>query len=176
VLLYAHGIALIHGVGFLFQGRLVQEGLIKYALTDRQAWHGGLPALSLFPISFVAGLSTVLLSVISIGLVLKPPKSLWRHVVPVTVFLTGGGFVFIYIASVATASTLFPPKHKACHTNVGRWLLSLLLAWFPLSWILGRAFPSMMLEISPVTFVCFDILLPLAIILTHRLRCRTSSR
>lgn len=167
LLMYVHAIAFIHGIGFLSQGWVVQEGLIKYALTDHHAWHGGMPALSLFPVSAIAGLVTVLLTILSMILILKPIKSSWYRLLPVMIFMTGGGFVFIYITSIVTVSLLLAPTHKKTHSVVGRWLMMMLIGWFFLSWILGWTMPSLMRDMSVMTFVCFDLVLPLAIVLTH---------
>lgn len=176
LLLYAHAIAFIHGIGFLLQGSLIQEGLIKYALTDQNMWHGGLPALSLFPVSFSAGLATVLLTTLSVVMILRPKKSIWSLLLPVIIFMTGGGFVFFYIALITTISLLIRPKHEKPLIKVRQWLLSMLLGWFFLSWLLGWMFPSLMFGISSLTFVLFDLLLPLMIVLTNHFPGWVSNR
>jgi hypothetical protein len=176
LLLYAHAIAFIHGVGFLAQGSTRMDGLIKYALLEQDAWHGGLPALSLFPVSFMAGLMTVLLTIMSTILILRPPLFSWYRILPLMIFLTGGGFVFFYISLLTTISLLIRPKHEKSHSTVGKWLIIMLLGWFFLSWILGWAIPSFMLAISFMTFIFFDLMLPLAIVLTNHLPDWLSNR
>jgi hypothetical protein len=168
LLVYAHIIGLIHGIGFLLQGTTKLVGPIKYALQQNDAWHGGLPAISIFDISFVAGIFVILLSSISLGLIfykLKPNLIiLW-----ILVFLSGGGFVFLIINLISAISLfVLRLKNPPHDTVIGKSLMAILIAWLFISWALGWMFPVLMYGLSHILFIVFDIGIPMMIVIIHR--------
>jgi hypothetical protein len=165
---YAHIIGFIHGIGFLLQGKTKLVGPIKHAFHLTDAWHGGLPAISIFSISFMAGISVILLSVISLGLIffkLKPKIIiLWF-----LVFLSGSGFVYLLINMIAYISLFIMKTHrKNQSTVIGKSLIMLLTFWLFGSWFFGWILQDLMYMLSPAIFLVFDILIPIIIVISHR--------
>lgn len=173
LLVYAHIIAIVHGIGFLVQGTTRLSGPIKYALHQTEAWHGGLPAISIFGMAILAGISVTLLSIFSLWLAFSKLKAsycfLW-----ILIFACGGGFVYAWI-TLFTAVSLFvlKPKTQIKHTALGKALILVLLFWLFGSWALGWALPHVMSRLSLPIFIIFDITTPLMIIIFHRQPLKT---
>jgi len=109
LLLYANIIAVIHGIGFILQGTMRSDNLIKYALTDVNAWHGGLPALSIFNVSLLSGAFTIIFAFITVYLIIQKLHSKWHWLLTITLFFSGGGIC-----------VFFHCKYNACFSLLKR--------------------------------------------------------
>jgi hypothetical protein len=169
LLLYANIIAVIHGIGFILQGTMRSDNLIKYALTDVNAWHGGLPALSIFNVSLLSGAFTIIFAFITVYLIIQKLHSKWHWLLTITLFFSGGGFVYFFIASITHVSLYLKEiKQHSKYSVLGEALLILLFLWMVGSWILGWIFPVLMLNIGLALFFIFDLIMPLIILFVHR--------
>lgn len=169
LLFYAHIIAFIHGIAFISQGTLMFDGLIKHALTNQDAWHGGLPALSIFNMSLIIGISTIFFIIVALFFIIGHVRSVWHPLLTCIIFLCGGGFIFFFISIIVHISLNIKIKnHSAKSTILGETLLGVLFIWLWASWFFGWMIPDLMQDISIITFITFDIIIPTIIVLSLR--------
>lgn len=98
----------------------------------------------------------------------------------ILLFLFGGGFIPPLIGMIS--STYYVIKRKSNMNNnqpsflrkliakLWIYLISFLILWFPSSWIIGWIFPAFRLQISSATFIMFDIILPILILLAANIK------
>lgn len=181
---YAGLLGLIHGICEMMQGFTAPEGLVFYAMgppcQPDAVWHGCLPAMTLVPSLFIAGLVTVMAGALTViwavfG-VRRRGGSLGLILLSVMMLLTGGGFVAPYTGVLAGIAALLKdrgkPTTRVFPTGLWPWPLVLLMVWFPASWIAGFFFGEAMLAAGPVLFVVFDILLPVLVLWTGQAQDR----
>lgn len=167
--IYAQLIALIHGVGFIHQGAQRFDSLFVHALTNTDAWHGGLPAISIFNISLISGIVTVVLTLLSMFLIIFNLHHRLHGLLIAAIFLSGGGFVYAFISIITMISMVIQKKYQHQRlTVVGLIFIGVLFIWLFASWTLGWIFPTLMTMFSFLLFIIFDIMMPLLIIWFHR--------
>lgn len=146
-------------------------------------WHSGLPAFTLIHDFLISGIITVLISIVIVVLTNLVIKSNYFKFIPllfILLFLFGGGFIPPLIGMIS--STYYVIKRKSNMNNnqpsflrkliakLWIYLISFLILWFPSSWIIGWIFPAFRLQISSATFIMFDIILPILILLAANIK------
>ena len=145
------------------------------------AWHACFPALSLLPTYLITGiLATIFgLSVLIWAAVFVHRKHGGVVLILLSALMTlvGGGFIPAFIgifAGVAGTHIHAPltwwrrrsPKTISLVSRLWPWTLILLIVWIPGSWILGHFFGEMMLSMGFIYFLCFDLVLPILIVVS----------
>lgn len=177
---YSAVIGFIHGIGEILQAESNPNSYFIHALDVSDPdiiWHAGLPAFSVIP-NFFSGIITVLISIVIVAfanLLIESNYFKFSPLLFILLFLFGGGFVPPLIGIIS--SSYYVTKRKSKMNNkkpsllrsliAKSWiyLISVLILWFPSSWIIGWIFPAFRLQISSVTFITFDIILPILILL-----------
>jgi len=179
---YTAMIGFIHGVGEILQtGNQATSNLI-YALDvadPAKVWHGGLPAFTLIPDFLISGIITLLISIAIIvfaNLLIESKHFIFFPLVFILLFLFGGGFVPPFIGIISSVyyaiqkrssmNTKQPTLLRKLFAKLWIYLISVLIFWFPSSWIIGWIFHEFRLQISSATFIMFDIFLPILILTT----------
>lgn len=184
---YTAIIGFIHGVGEILQAGSKSNSNLIYALDvadPDKVWHAGLPAFSVIPEFLISGIITVLISiaiVIFANLLIESNYFKFFPLLFILLFLFGGGFVPPFIGIIT--STYYVIKKESNMNNkqppsflrkliakLWIYLISVLILWLPLSWIIGWIFPAFMLQISSVTFIMLDIILPILILVAANLK------
>lgn len=187
--MYSALLGLEHGIFELLQGLLPREELLIQAVgapcQPDKIWHACLPALSLLPNLQLAGMITVVISILLLyWAVFRIGHRLSFGVMiglSVALLLSGGGFVPVWIGLSAGLAVQFDRRHPGwiglMPDNLlvfGSWLwiplVAVVLAWLPLSWLMGTLFPEPMLRLGTALFLLFDIFLPIAITLSGSFR------
>jgi len=165
LLYYAHIIAVIHGIGFILQGNTTFDAFLKYAIMNQDAWHSGLPALSVFNMALVIGIFTTALTILSVYIFTIYPRSAWNWLLTLLIFLFGGGFVFFFISTMVHISLMIGKKDQRIKQSLFAEILLIgLLNWVWASWLFGWMFPDVMKRMSMVLFILFDITIPFTIL------------
>jgi len=191
LLTYTAIISFIHGVGEILQAGSKLNSYLFNALdvTDPdKVWHAGLPAFSVIPDFLISGIITVLISitiVIFANLLIDGNYFRFSPLLFILLFLFGGGFVPPFIGIIS--STYYVIKKKSNMNNkqpsfyreliakLWIYLISVLILWLPSSWIIGWIFPLFMLQISSATFIMFNIVLPILILVTANFKFTIST-
>jgi hypothetical protein len=182
---YAGLLGVEHGIFEVLQGGIEPTGLLIQAMgppcRPEAVWHACFPAMTLLPNVAVTGLFTILvgLSIIvwSLSFVHRTRGGLILFPLSVLLLLVGGGFVPPFIGILAGIAGLGGDaslaRWRSLPAGVLRflaalwpWDLILLLLWFAASWILGYAFPHLMLRMGILMFFFFDLALPLVAVLS----------
>lgn len=171
--IYAGLVGIQHGVFEILQGNLVPSGILIQAIGSpcqpESAWHACFPAMTLIPNFFVTGLVAIIagLSVLawSTTSVRRKHGGIVLIFLSILMLLTGGGFVPAFtgiVAGIAGTRIHAPVKKAAPPLLVKLWLAALILmaVWVPGSWLLGYFFNSAMLASSGLSFLFFDVVLP----------------
>jgi len=178
---YSAIIGFIHGIGEILQARSNPNSNFIYALDvadPDKIWHAGLPAFSVITNFLISGIITVLISIVIIvfaNLLIESRYFKFSPLLFILLFLFGGGFVPPFIGIIS--STYYVIKRKSNTNNeqtsllrkliakLWIYLITVLILWLPSSWIIGWIFPVFRLQISSVTFIMFDIILPISILI-----------
>lgn len=176
---YTAIIAFVHGVGEILQAGSKSNSYMIYALDvsdPDKVWHAGLPAFSVIPDYLISGIITVLISiaiVIFANLLIESNYFKLLPLIFILLFLFGGGFVPPFIGIITSSYYVIrkkssmnkqPSFSRKLIAKLWIYLISALILWLPSSWIIGWIFPAFMLQISSVTFIMFDIILPILIL------------
>ncbi|HBG32259.1 MAG: hypothetical protein A2084_00745 [Tenericutes bacterium GWC2_39_45] len=183
---YSAIIGFIHGIGEILQAGSKSNSYLIYAIDvadPDKIWHAGLPAFSIIPDFLITGIITVLISIVILILANLLIESYYFKIFPlffILLFLFGGGFVPPFIGIIS--STYYVIKRKS-KMNIKQpsflrkliakswiYLISVLILWFPSSWITGWIFPAFRLQISSATFIMLDIILPILILVAANLK------
>lgn len=183
---YSAIIGFIHGVGEILQAGSKSNSNFIYALavTDPDTfWHAGLPAYSVIPDFLISGIITVLICIIIVifaNLLIDRDYFKFSPLLFVLLFLFGGGFVPPFIGMISSIYYVIKRKLKM---NIKQpsflrkliakswiYLISVLILWLPSSWLIGWIFPTFMLQISSITFIMFNITLPVLILVAANLK------
>lgn len=174
--IYAGLLAILHGVFEILQGGGATEGLMIQAMGPAcqadAVWHACLPAMTIIPSYSTSGFVVILLAIglVVWSLVFAGWKygSLGLFVLSLGLLPVGGGFVPVWIGLLGAVAATQVPRRKKESPGASRflaalwpWTLLVLLAWFPLSWLLGWLLPAVMLLIHMPLFILMDLLLPL---------------
>lgn len=176
---YAGLVGIEHGYSELAQGAVPPGGTVFNAIgppcQPDAVWHACLPATTVLPTLRWAGISTL---VIAAALVIW--SIAWNHrrfggwvqvLLSAMLLAVGGGFVAPFVGIVAglTATRLNTPlpdrqpgPASKAMAKIWPWPVALMIIWLPLAWILGQVAGAMMLRLGTVTFLLFDIGLPIA--------------
>jgi hypothetical protein len=183
---YAGLVALEHGVAEILQGDVAPAGLIFNAIGPpceaETVWHACLPAMTVLPSLLAAGVLTVAVSLIviiwSIGFSHRKRGGLGLILLSIAMLLLGGGFVapFTGLVAGATASsggrslawlaTRLPDRVLRGLAALWPWALVAVAIWFPAGWVLGHVFGRVMLSLSALLFLVFDLGLPVLTVLS----------
>jgi hypothetical protein len=182
-------IGLEHGLFELQQGAVPNESLLIQAIAvpcqPEAVWHACLPAMTILPDMRATGIATLLAAASllfwSAAFIQRRYGGLVAVGLSLLLLLTGGGFVPVFIgllAGVCATRMQIPlrprdrplPRLLRALANSWPWLLGLLAAWLPLSWIFGFFFGPLMLELSVLFFLLFDLSLPLLIVFSAYFR------
>ncbi|MDW7739790.1 MAG: hypothetical protein SCJ97_07005 [Bacillota bacterium] len=176
---YAAIIGFVHGVGEILQAGSKSNSNLIYALDvadPDKVWHAGLPAFSVIPDYLISGIITVLISiaiVIFANLLIESNCFKFLPLIFILLFLFGGGFVPPFIGIITSSYYVIKKKSsmnkqpsflRKLIAKLWIYLISALILWLPSSWIIGWIFPAFMLQISSVTFIMLDIILPILIL------------
>lgn len=177
--IYAGVLAIIHGVFEIMQGGGVPASMMIQAIgpacQPETAWHACLPALTLLPSFLISGIVTVILGVVilvwSFIFITRKFGSLGLVLLSIALIPVGGGFVpaWLGVLSGITATQIRRPPLAQPPSSMMRllarfWPVSVLvlIAWFPLGWLLGAVLPDLMSSLSLLLFLVFVVLLPLS--------------
>ena len=176
---YTAIIGFIHGVGEILQAGSKSNSNLIYALDvadPDKVWHAGLPAFSVIPDYLISGIITVLISIAVVIFANLLIESNYFKILPlifILLFLFGGGFVPPFIGIITSSYYVIRKKSsknkqpsflRKIIAKLWIYLISALILWLPSSWIIGWIFPAFMLQISSVTFIMLDIILPILIL------------
>lgn len=175
--IYAGLLAIVHGIFEILQGNTAIDPMIIQAMGSScqpdAVWHACLPALTLVPNFLVSGIVTVFLGaalvVWSLARAALKFGGIGMMLLSLGLLLLGGGFVPAYMGLLGgIAATQIRRDARGGAAGLARFLgrlwptiLLVLLAWFPLSWLLGWLLPQVMLNLRLPFFILFDLLLPL---------------
>lgn len=192
ILTYSAIIGFIHGIGEILQAGSKSNSYLINAIEvadPDKIWHAGFPAFSIIPDFLITGIITVLISIVIVvfaNLLIESNYFKFSPLLFILLFLFGGGFVPPFIGIIS--STYYVIKRKSNMNNkqpsflsklfAKSWiyLISVLIVWFPSSWIVGWIFPAFRLQISSVTFIMFDIILPISIMIAANFNFRIVDR
>jgi protein-S-isoprenylcysteine O-methyltransferase Ste14 len=175
---YAGLLAIQHGIFEVMQGSYPTGGLIFNAIgppcQPEAVWHACFPAMSLIPNLLVTGITAMLvglgLAVWAVAFVGRWRGGLVLGALSLLALLVGGGFVPVFIGMVAavTASRLrlpaSPGRRGWCIVStLWPWPLVLMALWLPGSWLLGHFFGAAMLQAGILTFLVFDVSMPVLV-------------
>ncbi len=174
-------LSLEHGIYLLLQGRTPVRGVMINAIgspCDPSAiWHACLPALTLLPTYFLAGILTVLLSLAAIltgWFALQKRRG--AGILSLLAFLLlacGGGYIPVFLlliaagakAAVRTSSrfrkTAFLHNNRTRFQRLWQVAVALFISWYLFFFFLGDQFNELILQIGSGLFL-LDLLLPLA--------------
>jgi hypothetical protein len=180
---YAGILGIEHGIFEILQGNKPTQSILINAMgPDCQpdtAWHACFPALTLLPNYLTTG---ILATIIGLSVLIWAASFIHRkHGGVILILLSammipvGGGFVPASIGIIAgVAGTRihapltwwrrFSPSVLNFLSQLWPWVLIILVAWFPASWILGYFFGEVMLALGILLFLGFDLMLPMLII------------
>lgn len=183
---YSAIIGFIHGIGEILQAGSQSNSNLIYAIDvadPDKIWHAGLPAFSLIPDFLISGIITILISIAIVVFANLLIESNYFKFLPlffILLFLFGGGFVPPFIGIISSTSYIIKRKSnmnikqpsflRKLIAKLWIYLISVLILWFPSSWIIGWIFPAFRLQISSATFIMFDIILPILILLAANLK------
>lgn len=176
--IYAGVLAITHGVFEIMQGSGVPASAIIQAIgpacQPETAWHACLPALTLLPNFLVSGIVAVTVGVLilvwSFVFTTRNSGSLGLVLLSLGLIPVGGGFVPAWLGVLAgiTATQIRRPPLAQTPSGTMRFLarfwpvsVLVLIAWFPLSWLLGAVLPDLMSSLALLLFLLFVVLLPL---------------
>lgn len=193
---YAGLLGMEHGVFETLQGKMAPDGIMINAMGPPcqadTVWHACFPALTLVPNLLVTGILAIIAGLVVLiwaaAFVERKHGGLVLILLSIMMLPVGGGFVAPFIgiiAGVAGTRINAPLTWRRTHLPggllraLGRlwpWALIVLVVWFPSAWILGRFFNQAMLELGPVLFSLFDLVLPLLVALTGLAYDRSAAR
>jgi hypothetical protein len=175
--IYAGVLAIIHGLFEIIQGSGVPTSPMVQAIgpacQPETAWHACLPALTLLPSFLMSGIATVTLGVVILVwsfVITRKFGSLGLVLLSIGLIPVGGGFVPPWLGILAgiTATQIRRPPPAQSPNAMMRlsarfWPVSVLvlIAWFPLGWLLGAVLPDVMSTLASPLFLVFTVLLPL---------------
>lgn len=175
--IYAGVLAILHGIFEIIQGGGVPTSPMVQAIgppcQPETAWHACLPALTLLPSFLISGIAAVMLGVVilvwSFAFITRKFGSLGLVLLSIGLIPVGGGFVPAWLGILAgiTATQIRRPSPAQSPNAMMRllarvWPVSVLvlIAWFPLSWLLGAVLPDVMSTLALPLFLVFTVLLP----------------
>jgi len=177
---YTAIIGFIHGVGEILQAGSKSNSNLIYALDvadPDKVWHAGLPAFSVIPDFLISGIITILISIaiiIFVNLLIESNYFKFFPLLFILLFLFGGGFVPPFIGIISSTYYVIKKESKLNNkqpsflrkliAKLWIYLISVLIFWLPSSWVIGWIFPAFRLQISSATFIMFDIILPILIL------------
>jgi hypothetical protein len=183
--IYAGLLGMGHGLFEVLQVNIEPDGLLINAIgppcDPEVVWHACLPAITFIPTMLVSGIAAILvgLSILIwvLGFIQKQFSGLILIGLSLLSLGVGGGFIPTYIGIVAgVTSTRIQapltwwrrrsPKTIQLLSRLWPWTVILLVVWFPGSWVLGYFFGQLMVDIGPILFIFFDIVLPILIVMT----------
>ncbi|MCF7924518.1 MAG: hypothetical protein K9L64_05360 [Candidatus Izimaplasma sp.] len=179
---YSAIIGFIHGIGEVLQAGSKSNSYLIHALDvaePDQVWHAGLPAFSIIPDFLISGIITIMICIAIIIFVNLLIESDYFKLFPflfILLFLFGGGFVPPFIGIISSAYFIIVKKESKLNkkqpsfsgkliASLWIYLISFLILWLPSSWVIGWVFPAFMLQLSSVTFILFNIILPILLLI-----------
>ena len=181
--IYAGLLGIEHGIFEILQGNAVINEILINAIgpncQPEKVWHACFPALTLLPTFQVTGILAIILGlsvlIWAAGFVHRKHGGLVLMLLSILMIPVGGGFMPAFlgmIAGVAATRIHAPlnwwagrsPKTINLLSSLWPWLLILLIAWIPGSWILGHFLGEMMLSLGVILFLFFNLALPLLIV------------
>lgn len=174
--LYAGLLGIVHGLFALAQGQRAPGSLMITAIgppcQPETVWHACLPALTIVPNFFVTGMLAVIVG----ALILLWAMTLGRQrkggvvmlILALALLLVGGGFVPAFVGLVAsTAVSRFslilirlPATLLYAVAKLWPWPLMVFVGWALGGWLLGTLFNQTMLALGGLSFILFDVMLP----------------
>ena len=177
--IYAGLLGIEHGYFEILQGNNRPAGLMINAIgppcVPEEIWHTCFPALTIIPNFLATGFVAIL---VGLGMLVWGSRFVHRKngglillLLSLLLLPVGGGFIPVFIgvsAGIAGTRIDNPPKWKPVLflANLWLWALGLLIFWFPGSWIMGHFFGQVMLDLGNSLFLCFDIGLPVLIVIS----------
>jgi len=117
-------------------------------------------------------LSTVML-VTSLDLINHRNKGRLMILLSLALLLVGGGFVPVFIGVLTGSAACLEKQEKYEEKKFWRfiatiwpWPVLLMVLWMPGSWLLGHFYSQFMLELSSLSFVLFDLGMPVLTLLS----------
>lgn len=174
--LYAGLLGIVHGLFALGQGQRAPGSLMITAIgppcQPEATWHACLPALTIAPNFFVTGMLAVIVG----ALILWWATTLGRQrkggvvmlILALALLLVGGGFVPAFVGLVASTAvsrfslilTRLPATLLHAAAKLWPWPLVIFVGWALGGWLLGTFFNQTMLALGGLSFVLFDVMLP----------------
>jgi hypothetical protein len=183
--IYAGLLGIEHGIFEFLQGNIATNGPMINAMgpdcQPETAWHACFPALTLLPNYLVTGILATIIGVSVLiwaaGFVHRKHGGVILILLSALMIPVGGGFVptiIGIIAGVAGTRIHAPlswwrrrsPKTIHLLSQLWPWILILLIAWIPGSWILGHFWGEVLLSMGFLLFLCFDLVLPILMIVS----------
>ena len=183
---YAGLLSVEHGIFELLQGKAVPNGAMINAVGPpceaAMVWHACLPAMTVIPSLRTTGVAAVVMGLVvaiwSAVFVQRYRGGLILMGLSLAMLPVGGGFVAPFTGLIAGAAgtrmgapldwggTRLASEAVRPLASLWPWPLVFLAAWFPGAWILGHLLPSMMLRLGLLSFLAFDLGLPLVIVVS----------
>jgi hypothetical protein len=183
---YAGLLGMEHGVFETLQGKVAPRGIMINAIgAPCQAdtvWHACYPVLTIVPNLLVTGIFAIIAGLVVLiwasAFVERKHGGLVLILLSIMMLPVGGGFVAPFIGIVAGVAgtrinapltwwrTHLPSSLLRVLAGLWPWALIVLVLWFPGAWILGHFFNQAMLDLGPVLFLLFDLVLPLLVAMT----------
>jgi hypothetical protein len=185
-----------HGYFETLQGHTTPGSILISAFgppcQPKLVWHGCEPAMTIIPDFFVTGILAIIISLIVIlwaaAFVQKSRGGVILILLCIVQLLLGGGFVpplwGIIAGFTATGIngrlTWWRARSSAAAqqllAKLWPWSLSVFLIWTAGAWILGYLFNQLMMSLSCISFVVFDLVMPLLIVFAGLARDADTNR
>ena len=182
---YAGLLGIEHGIFETLQGSITPNGVLINSIgapcQTEAIWHGCFPALTLIPNVLLSGIFAMLSGLCmlawSVAFIQRERGGQVLLLLSILLFLVGGGFVSTFIGLIAgSAACKFQipsglwrlgfRKTSRFLAKPWPWALVLMGVWLPGSWLIGHYFNQAMLNATLVTFLFFDVGLPLLAVLS----------
>jgi hypothetical protein len=188
---YAGLLGAAHGYFEIRQGNVVPDGLMINAMgppcRPEAVAHACFPALTVVPNMLVTGILAVVFglatTIWAVGFVQRRRGGPVLMVFSALMLLVGGGFVPMFIGLMAGAaarrigvSRRAPPRSRFL-AGLWPWPLVAYFAWvFPVQWLLGAFFSTLLLRAGWPLFLLLDLGLPGLAVLTAFAHDASASR
>jgi len=176
---YSGFLAIQHGIFSILQGSTPPTGVVFNAIGSpcqpEAVWHACFPAMTLIPNLLFTGITAVIAGMVmiiwSIVFTSRRHSGWGLCLLSIILLLFGGGFVPVFIALVAAAASdrLINAQSNKWLTLIAKvwpWPLVIMAIWLAGSWLLGHFFSAIMLSLSGLLFVIFDLGLPVLAVLS----------